>query len=180
MKTKGIPIWEQYLEHIVLGLAFLVLVGFTAMQFIGSPSAVEVSGVGTVKPGTVDQLLEKKAQDISGTIGGGEIPLPAPEPVLAKFQEKLESPVSPRPSLQYALAPRISPVPSDILPVTDRLFVVPKIAAPVDLITKQYFDTLAEETVSENPDLRDVLPPEAPFDITWITAAAKFNVADVL
>ena len=32
MKTKGIPFWEQHLEHIVLGVAVLVLIGFTAMQ----------------------------------------------------------------------------------------------------------------------------------------------------
>lgn len=180
MKTKGIPIWEQYLEHIVLGVAFLVLVGFTAMQFIGSPNAVEVVGVGKVGPGEIDRILEVKAQEISGSIQQDAVKLPDPAPVLAKFAERKDAPVSPKPVLQYAFGPKISPVASEALPIADRLFVVPSIAAPFDPILQQYFDTLNEETVSEFPELAKVLPSTAPYDITWITAAAKFNAAEVL
>src|SRR5262245_22167108 len=107
MKTKGIPIWEQYLEHIVLGVALLVLVGFTAMQFIGSPNSVEVAGSGNVGPADVDHLLEAKAQEIGGKIGDEVVALSAPTPVLPAFEEKKRASITPRPALQYALAPRI-------------------------------------------------------------------------
>jgi hypothetical protein len=180
MKTKGIPIWEQYLEHIVLGVAFLVLVGFTAMQFVGSPNTVEVAGVGKVGPSDVDQVLESKAQEIAGTIQGPAVNLPDPVPVLAKFEESKGASISPSPALKFVWEPRISPVAGDTLTIRDRLFVVPAIAAPFDPINKQYFDTLPEETVAEFPDLLKVLPSSAPYDISWITAAAKFNAQDIL
>lgn len=180
MKTKGIPIWEQYLEHIVLGIAFLVLIGFTAMQFIGSPNTVEVAGVGKVGPGEVDRLLESKALEVSQSIGGDAIDLPQPSPVLVKFEESKSASLSGQKSLAFVWEPKISPVASEIVTVGDGAFVVPTIAAPFEPIGKQYFDTLPEEVVAEFPDLRKSVPSAAPYDISWITAAAKFNALDVL
>ena len=180
MKTKGIPIWEQYLEHIVLGVAFLVLIGFTAMQFIGAPNAAEVPGVGKVGPAEIDGLLEDKAQEVASSISDPPIDLPQPAPVLANFQEMKAASISNSKSLAYVWEPRISPVAGEVAMVGSGAFVVPSIGAPFDVIGKQYFDTLTEEIVSEFPDLRKSLPEAAPYDISWITAAAKFNAQDIL
>ena len=36
-KIKGIPLWEQYIEFVVIGAVALLLVAFIAMQFVAGP-----------------------------------------------------------------------------------------------------------------------------------------------
>ncbi|MCZ6851787.1 MAG: hypothetical protein O7F17_09115, partial [Planctomycetota bacterium] len=63
MKTKGITIWELHAERIVLGLATVLLVVFTARQFIGEPNAVpKPQGTGVIAPDEIDALLQAEAE----------------------------------------------------------------------------------------------------------------------
>ncbi len=55
MKTKGITVWEQHAEKFVLGLAGLLFVGFTAIQFIGDPNVVQ-PGAKKITPGDFDGI----------------------------------------------------------------------------------------------------------------------------
>ncbi len=178
MKTKGIPIWEQHLEHLVVGVAVLILIAFAAMQFMGSPNSVDVPGTGKVAPGDIDKLLETKAVAISQTIAGPAVSIPDPNPILKDFEKLRTASISPQPTL-LAMAPSITPAGGSAIGPENRAFVIPVIAAPYDIATQQYFETLSEETVSEHTDLKSVLPPAAPYDISWITASVMFDFGAV-
>ena len=62
MKTKGVTIWEQRAEKIVLAIAVVAFVVLAGRQFIGEPNAVEISGGETIAPGEVDDLLRDVAE----------------------------------------------------------------------------------------------------------------------
>lgn len=180
MKIKGIPIWEQYLEYIVLGAAVLVFLGFTAMQFIGNPNAVKDSRGETIAPSQVDDILEKEAKRLQPLLDpdapGPEIP--NPKPVADKFAARLAEGVSPDPRLDMPQRSMLVMRGVANLP-TDVSFVEPKIPAPYDVVAAQYFDALPPDVVQEYDELAQMLPA-APYDMSWITAAATFDVAAVL
>ena len=99
MTVKGITIWERYIERIVLAIAVLTLVGFTAMQFVGEPNAVTMDGR-SVAPGEVDRLLEAEAQRLLVRLAPGAasaIDFDATDfrGVRKYFQEHLTAAVSP-------------------------------------------------------------------------------------
>ena len=80
MKTKGITVWEKHAEKFVLGIAFAAAVGFTAMQFIGEPNAVQTSA-GEIAPGDIDEVLQARAEQLLALLhddapAGVEIPFP--------------------------------------------------------------------------------------------------------
>ena len=62
MKTKGITIWEQHAEKIVLSVAGAVCRVLVARQFIGEPNAVTMPGGVTVAPNKIDGLLAEEAE----------------------------------------------------------------------------------------------------------------------
>ena len=179
MKTKGITIWEQHLEHFVLAIAVLIFVAFTAMQFIGDPNAVDVAGK-KVGPGQVDRLLKDHANEIARKIAP-DAPAPAPigdpTPVLAKFQAAKAAGVSPQPTL-LAWSPQISPVRGYVVDNRGGQFVQVTPPAPYALLANQYYDTIQPDAVKDNADLQKVLTT-TPYDITWITSAAKFSIGTV-
>ncbi len=180
MKTKGITIFEQHVEHAVLGLAVLVFLGLTAMQFVGEPNAVTV-GRDTVGPGQVDRMLKERADALALRLTPDAPPpvnIADPQPVLAKFDKERGASISP----QVALAPwtaSINPVGDYIAPPTTRLFVAAVPRPPYALETMQYIDTIPADVVTENAELQKVLLHQ-PYDIRFVTAFAKFAAADFL
>lgn len=181
MKMKGIPVWEQYLEFIVLGIAVLVFGGLVAMQFIGNPNAVEDPRRGVLGPGEIDEVLESEANRLRPhfeTNAQPAIEIPSPDPVAPEYEQRLASAVAPSDTLalpQLALAPTTT----GTVIVTDVAFVEPQLPAPYDVIAQQYFDALPAEVVAQREPLQQRFPDE-PYDITWITAAANFDIAAAL
>src|SRR5438046_2932891 len=115
MKTKGIAFWEQHLEHMVVALAALVLIGFVALQFVGNPNSVPLpqgKQREMVGPATVDPLLADKANDLlrkmSPDTDSGV--LPNPVPLETKFNDLKVASVSPAPAMAVAFEPNIHPL----------------------------------------------------------------------
>lgn len=180
MKIKGITIWEQYVEFFVLTIAAVVFVGFTVMQFIGDPNKV-TQGLDSYSPGDVDQILLDEATRLSvGLEPGASSPVqfPAHEPVLPEFEALLRSTICPEPTLSRLFAYHTLPDADEVTEAGKR-YIEPGISAPYQLVVKQSFDALLPEAISEHAELLDRFP-EAPYDIQWLTVAARFNVADVL
>ncbi|MCZ6835227.1 MAG: hypothetical protein O7G85_05570 [Planctomycetota bacterium] len=180
MKIKGITIWEQYVEFFVLVLAAGVFVIFTALQFIGNPNAV-TKGPDRYLPGTVDEILEEKANEFSGRLAedaASPIDFDPHTPVLEAFQDDLTANISP--DRQIARVQFHLPL-HDVDFVNDAGsdFINPAISAPYKIVAKQSFDALLPSTVAFYPELQERFPQE-PFDIAWITVAAKFNVRELL
>jgi hypothetical protein len=180
MRRKGITIWEQRVEWIVLGVAVAAFAVFTALQFVGEPNAVTINGK-TVAPGDVDRLLAAEAERLSDRLSqdappGVEIDLDA-KGSLDDFNELLVADVSPGGELP-ALQPRLALGTSEVAP-GGVAFVEPQIEAPTPLGALQTFDALAEGVVEEYEALAERYP-EDPRDLTWITPAAVLDAAAVL
>jgi hypothetical protein len=183
MKQKGITIWEQHLERIVLGVAALFFLAFGGLQLISKPNAVDRQPQGTINPGEVDGLLESTAQNLQQRLAP-EAPaafeVPDHRPVLDLFTASLGAPISPATAMQpshrrVVVAEEIDDGGGDV-PYNE-----PVIGAPQAVAARQFFDAVAEEEVLNVPELAE-LPAfeEVPYDVTWVTAAAVFPVSDVL
>ncbi|MCH8342694.1 MAG: hypothetical protein IH983_01770 [Planctomycetes bacterium] len=183
MKTKGITIWELHAERIVLGLAAVLLVVFTAMQFIGEPNAVpKPQGTGVIAPDEIDALLQAEAERLLERLDEASPPqIELPDPVLALdyLLARFDRPVYPQPALpqfHVAIAPNIRGFERE----RGVEFPVPQVKAPYQVVVKSYSDALAEGVLSEHGDLQQQFPdPSQPLDITFVTAAARFSVADL-
>jgi hypothetical protein len=177
MKTKGISFWEQHVEHLVLGVAALVALGLIAMQFLGEPNAVTV-GTTTVTPGSVNQVLQQKAEEIDAQSRSANVNVDAVvKPVSETLRAQIEAPVNP-PSIVAFANPRLS-MGKEGPSTGDKPFHVGAPAAPTDVLARQYFDTLASEAVDQTPELKGIFPA-APYDATWNTIYGRFAIADML
>ncbi len=184
MKTKGITIWERHAEKFVLALAVLAAIGFTALQFIGEPNAVQSSAnpSGEVAPHEVDDLLQEKAEQILARLGdsaaaGVELPDPVPaiNDLITQRQRSL-SPVPALPQFDLALAPTVEGIGP---PGGDAEFPVPALAAPDEIAVAQYADAL-EDGIVEQYQLGQLFPDEnQPHDLIFVTARARFDLADL-
>ncbi len=179
MKTKGISFWEQNIERFVIGLALIVCVAIVAMQFIGEPNAVQI-GSTMVSPGAVDQQLIDRAKEVERELDStsshsfGD----AAKPVFGRFDERLNAPVVPAPSM-VVTAPRLG-IGSGIVVDVDRPYVEAVVPTPTEIHVAQHFDTIAPEVVESTPGLSMVIGSAPPFDLTWNTVSGRFDIASLL
>ncbi|MBT8484205.1 MAG: hypothetical protein KJO43_01410, partial [Phycisphaerae bacterium] len=179
MQRKGISIWEQHLERLVLVGAVIFFVVFTAMQFLRAPNSVELSSEGTVKPGEVDELLRDKAVALRARLApeaGPELDIPNRARVSDEFENALAASVSPDDGVTPSHRRVVIVGEFDVR--LDVEYVEPEIPAPTQVVVEQYFDALADEVVSAHPELQERFP-EVPYDLTWMTAAAVFDIKAV-
>ena len=182
MKTKGITVWEQHAEKFVLGLAGLLFVGFTAIQFIGDPNVVQL-GAKKITPGEVDGILTEEAEHLQRQMeSSAPAPIDLPDPVLGTdyLLTSLNGPVGPRPTLALADA-NLLPEFRGRIDGGERTFYQPVVAAPNPIVATQTTDTLADGVVQAHEDLKTLFPDEnQPPDITFVTAFALFDRAELM
>jgi hypothetical protein len=181
MKSKGITIWEQHVEKMVLGLAFVAFAYFAATQFLGNPNAATINNQ-SVPPSEIDRLLEEKAKAINVKLSDDARPtieLPQVKPIADQMLAALTDPISPVDALalpQYYLVPQGKGL--DIL--EPKAYHVPELDAPAPTRPKQYHDALTEEVVSAYPDeLRDKFPPGQPYDLAYVTHFGEVDLAQL-
>ena len=182
MKTKGITVWEQHAEKFVLGLAALLFVGFTAIQFIGEPNVVQ-QGAGKITPGEIDGILTEEAEDLQRQMeSSASPPIDLPDPLLGTdyLLTWLNGPVGPRPTLTLADA-NLLPEFRGRIDGGERTFYEPLVAAPNPIVATQITDTLADGVVQTHEDLKALFPDEnQPPDITFVTVFALLDRAELM
>ena len=184
MSSSKISFWERHAEHMVLGVAAIVCVGLVAMQFIGSPNAYEGRGNEAVQPGALNGQLSEAANRLEALIKRDGLPddlAPLASGDLQRaFQSGLAAPVSRSgaPALAYASRGTIGGERSSI-PKAGQV-VEPAVPAPTAVAVYQTFDTFDDEFVSESPALQTKFSGGAPYDVTWLTVAAKFDATSLL
>ena len=101
MKVKGINVFEQHLEKMVLGGALLVALGIVGWHVVSTPKAKV--GPNELAFPAVDEALSRKASQIATKLEGtGSIELPADDQIKlaeASFEDRRGKPVSPVGSL---------------------------------------------------------------------------------
>ncbi|MCH7777808.1 MAG: hypothetical protein IH878_14945 [Gemmatimonadetes bacterium] len=182
MKTKGITVWEQHAEKFVLGLAGVLFVGFTAIQFIGEPNVVPL-GAKKITPAEVDGILTEEAEELQLQMeSSAPAPIDLPDPVLGTddLLMALNGSISPRPTLALADA-NLLPEFRGRIDGGERTFYEPVVAAPNPIVATQTTDTLADGVVQAYEDLNALFPDEnQPPDITFVTAFALFDRAELM
>ncbi|MCA9297071.1 MAG: hypothetical protein KC983_11150, partial [Phycisphaerales bacterium] len=181
-KIKGIPLWEQYLEYIVLGIAVLVCIALVTLQFIGNPNAAKVGG-DTYAPSEVDRAVAEAADDVDDLLtpqAAAPVDIPDPEPKLDLFLAMQNSSVSPTDTYIAWHQPAVFGGEELGIGVgAVRPYRMPVIDAPYDLVAAQYFDALTPEVVRANDELLERFA-DGPTDITWTTVAGRFDLAPIL
>jgi uncharacterized membrane protein YgcG len=181
-KIKGIPMWEQYLEYIVLAVAVLVCIALVTLQFIGNPNAAKV-GSETYAPSEVDRAVADAADEIDDLLtpqAASPIDIPDPEPMLDEFLALQSNSVSPTETYVAWHKPAVfggEDLGTAIGPV--RPYRMPVINAPYDLVAAQYFDALTTDVVQANDELVERFT-DGHTDITWTTVAGRFDLAPIL
>lgn len=184
MKSKGITIWEQYLERFILGAAVLFFVAFTALQFLSQPNTVEGRGaVGKVTPEEVDDLLREKADAVAARLrpeADAPVTIPDHDPLLDDFLRRLEAPISPVERIAVSEPRFVSDEGVAPPPEVDVTYRVPDVPAPEKVVAEQGFDALEETVVTRVPALQeDDRFAALPYDVTWMTVAALFPLDDL-
>ncbi|MCH2139091.1 MAG: hypothetical protein MK074_08585, partial [Phycisphaerales bacterium] len=184
MAGTRITFWERYTEFIVLGLVACAFVGVVAMQFIGSPNAWESRGQDPIQPGDLNGRLLEAADRLDTQIKKPGVPDtldPGDAADLeALFQSALATPVGTPdgPTLAYATRGTIGGDATALTTAT--MLVEPVVPTPTDIMVYQTFDTLEDETVSAHADLQAKFAAGGPYDVTWLTVAAKFDAKAML
>jgi chaperonin cofactor prefoldin len=179
-RTKGITIWEQYVEFGVLGLACVLFIFFVSSQFIGQQNVATVQGHGDVRPGEINALLEDEARRIGARLGSdaaAPAEIPPPDPLADEFLARLQRSARP----EAAVTPAFAFVPLDTaerIP-PEAIFVEAELPTPESVVSRQYYDALNEETVETYEELRNRFDAP-PYDITWTTVASIFNIGKVM
>lgn len=188
MKTKGITIWEQRAEFFVIGLVLVVLVVYLVGQ-LSSPN-IEQVGRDNVGPGDWHDKLKETASDIKKRQESQDIPPAVSDAIklgqqsasvdLQEFRGKLMAAVGPEAPSQlpgYRVVPKISGAGSGI--AANAKFVEPDMPAPTKPVVYQTFDLLAQGVVEQHAGLEEIVET-TPHDITWLTVASEFNIAEAL
>jgi len=179
MKRKGISLWEQHLERIVLGVAILFFVGVIAWQFVANPNTVSEGGR-TITPADIDQLVQTRAQDLNVRLQPGApspINIPGYQPVLGDFVAQLSAPVSHSDRIM-AMQREMRLATYDVTPTELARYHVPVPPAPAILRARQFYDSLQPETVEQYPSLSSYFAPTT-YDGTWIVPAAVLDLRAV-
>lgn len=179
MKTKGINIFEQHVEKIVVGVAGAVFFSVLVWQFTGTSSHVKM-GSDTVSPSEADARLGKAVNELS-QVGND------PRKDVREFIKPQEG------AFTSALAgglnsdgslPRIEPRLASALQSDGTAAGQPyhdaRIAAVAMRPVIQVSDTFEPETVSGSPELKELFGNGAgPFDITWTIPSADVDMKGV-
>ena len=189
MKDKILKVLEQYVEFVVLAIVVIAFCFYLSMQFMGNPNAAKAGRSGPLtSPGEVEGVLRDKAKSLLAglSVEAGD----------RDALQGLETPGHSDLQERYRVVANERMVPSGFRPFLTAtkgpidqeggtvgseatLVHVPTVPAPPAAFVYQTFDTLTPDAVDSDDTLKERFD-ESPFDVTWMTIAAEFDVAQVL
>ena len=174
MSSKGIGPLERRAEFVALATALVSASSILVFEIVTSNGA-EIDAM-WVRPSTVDRTLKEHAEPIDRNLGPhapSQIVVPEPSSIAPRFQAALDAGVGEPTvaSLHYPVR-----VASGALVIDAVRYVEPVVPAPRDLLVAQYIDTIVPEEVERHEQLAARFD-DAPFDIGWVTASARFDLA---
>ena len=181
MKLKGISLFEQHIDKLIIGAALCICVGIGLYEFLGK-NEIKLDAK-TVTPGEIDPLMKAKAEEIALKLRDDA---PAGTSLdasnLTKVADGFAAAISQRISPSERLAnneSRIGNLQEGAEVATgDAWYFLPILSPPV-MITPvmQTADALADGVVEKHPDLAAKFSnPSEPKDLTWTTPAAAIPI----
>ncbi|MCH2136767.1 MAG: hypothetical protein MK101_09320, partial [Phycisphaerales bacterium] len=184
MANSKITFWERYTEFLVLGLVAVAFIVLLAMQFIGAPNAYSSRGSEPIAPGAINGKLQEAASRLDAQLKQDGLPAGIGEAdnsdLAAAFAQGMTQHVGPTQPVTLAYAPRGSLGSETTSLQGTAAVVVPGVPTPTMVDVYQVFDTLDDTVISTWPDLAQRYPDGGPYDVTWLTVAAKFDASALL
>jgi uncharacterized membrane protein YgcG len=190
MKVKGINVFEQHLEKMVLGFAVLVALGLVGMELLLVPE-VKV-GSKSVSTREVDGLLESKASLIGSKLDGADglvdkdgKPMPTEDQIelaTAKFERRMSQDVAPAKQLALTAPSFNGMLVKSGLAAADVVYHVPSPPALAMMGVQETADALTPESAKEAAKASAALAARfgtdmsAPKDVVWTTPVARIDL----
>jgi len=190
MKVKGINVFEQHLEKMVLGFAVLVALGLVGMELLLVPE-VKV-GSKSVSTREVDGLLESKASQIASKLEGADglvdkdgKPMPTEDQIelaTAKFERRMSQDVAPAKQLALTAPSFNGMLVKSGLAAADLVYHVPAPPALAMVGVQETADALTPESAKEAAKASAALAARfgtdmsAPKDVVWTTPVARIDL----
>jgi len=181
MKTKGISVWEQYIEYIVITISVLVF-GYFSWATFSNQASVKQNGK-MITTQNVDAELIASANSMRPKLDDS-----APSPIVLQAPRELLS------TFEKGISASLSPVSRVVFPGVDltsgfsanqdlvaelRTYIQPRIISPEHIRTHQWFATVDDDQVGFIPELESLFVGP-PHDATWIQVAAEFDMKGVV
>lgn len=177
MRLKGISVFEQHIEKIVLAVMVVVLLGVVSMQFLYQPNLIDAGGR-KVPPQAVFGELRKEVDRLRAEVNNGDPALPevAMPDLRAQYQQAIsqQGGVPEELDLAFGPAPRVGGA-IDLGPVSDGPIMAMTVPAPGNPVGNAQWIAVDPYVLEENPDLASYLPPEQPYDMPGVTVSASIN-----
>ncbi len=190
MKVKGINVFEQHLEKMVLGFAVLVAFGLVGMELLLVPE-VKV-GSKSVSTREVDGMLESKASQIASKLEGADglvdkdgKPMPTEDQIelaTAKFERRMSQDVAPAKQLALTAPSFNGMLVKSGLAAADVVYHVPAPPALAMVGVQETADALTPESAKEAAKASAALAARfgtdmsVPKDVVWTTPVARIDL----
>ncbi len=186
MKLKGISLFEQHVEKLVLGLFTAVAVVLFVLQF-ASPNTVEIGGK-DFAPEQIGGEIGRLATQKLGRIEGGGFPAGQEPPAVAGIDdpnsasvEELFSGLSAVLYPEAAIARENDPGSTDLpMPgATEITFAVVTPPAPDQPVAISEITTIDPVVPVLFPEAASLLPARQPMDEWYVSVSARFDTAEL-
>jgi len=184
MKVKGINVFEQHLEKVVVGVAALGALSLVAWHVLSVPTAKV--GSQDLPFGEVDRRLETKAREVESKLDGqGGVQVASPDALSLADQrlaERMKAGVSPVQSLARTAPNFNGSLVKSGLVRADAVYYVPTVPTVQMLGTEVTADALtvdgAKDAAAASPVLASRFGQEitSPQDVVWTTPYARIDL----
>lgn len=179
MKPKGINLFEQHVEKIVIGVAGVIVLGIAAKAFFTEPNAVTLDGK-SLAPAAVDEVLAEKARILKGKVeSSASLEIESVGQLTSWIEKQHDAPAQPVASGTMALvAPVTYQLGSEAAALTGsstEMYAEVAAPAPKALQVTSLNYTIDPEEVDKFPELASRFPNGQPYDLHAVHVAAEFD-----
>ncbi len=178
MKPKGINLFEQHVEKIVIGVAGVIVIGIAAKAFLTEPNAVSVDGK-LLAPTAVDEVLAEKARKLDAKVNSPtSLEVESVGRLTDWFAKQHDNPATPAAPPMALVAPvtyKIGSENAGFAGTSTEMYAEVAAPQPKNLQVTSLNYTIDPEEVTTYPELAERFPDGPPYDIHAVHVAAEFD-----
>ncbi len=178
MKPKGISLFEQHVEKIVIGVAGVIVIGIAAKAFLTEPNAVNLDGK-LLAPTAVDEVLAAKARNLDAKVNSPtSLEVEEVGRLTDWFEKQHDNPVTPDAPPMALVAPvtyKIGSENAGFAGTSTEMYAEVAAPQPKNLQVTSLNYTIDPEELTAYPELAQRFPDGPPYDIHAVHVAAEFD-----
>lgn len=178
MKPKGINLFEQHVEKIVIGVAGIIVLGIAAKAFFTEPNAVTLDGK-SLGPAAVDEVLADKARRLKANLeSSASLEVADVGQLTQWFEKQHDTPRQPEAPGMALVAPvtyKIGSEAAGLAGSSTEMYAEVAAPAPKTLQVTSLNYTIDPQAVTSLPDLAARFPGGPPYDLNAVHIAGEFD-----